>query len=88
MVELNQNELRELRIMACHNRCTKEIETFESSLFYKLQHHDFATTPTIAVSIPKRTLVRFTRYANDWEDDDTLGIKLKDELAKRTKPRN
>lgn len=84
MLKLNQDELRELRLMACTNRCTKEIETFESSLFYDLQHHDFIQSPIISVSIPKRTLIRFARYANDWEDDDSLGIKLKAELANRT----
>lgn len=86
MVELNENELRELRLLACNNRGTKEIETFESSLFYDLQHHDFIKLPIISVSMPKRTLIRFAQYANDW-DDDSLGLKLKDELTNRTRPK-
>lgn len=84
MLELTQNELRELRFLACFNRSTIETSDFADRLTNILLNDNFRSTFVFRVSIPKRTLIKFSNYSLDWENTDTLGIKLREELKQRT----
>ena len=83
MLTLNKKELRELCILACLNRDTKETSNFADSLTEDDMTHNFHINTEINISIPKRTLSKFTKYSLDWVDDNTLGIKLREEFKKR-----
>lgn len=83
MMFLDYEELKGLRILACFNRDTMETNNFADRLTHDLLKHDFDKEPIVQVSIPKRTLIKFANYSLGWEKDDSLGIKLREELSKR-----
>jgi hypothetical protein len=84
LLELNKKELSELRILACLNRDTKETSDFADRLTDIELDSDYKTNLVFKVSTPKRTLTKFVNYSLDWNESDSLGVKLRKELANRT----